>query len=54
MLIRSAKANANTAGVRVAGAVAGTLILLLVLLALVRPEMMGMATVHKLMAATGL
>ena len=54
MLTRPARANANTVGIRVACAVAGTLLLLLFLLALVRPEMMGMAAVHKLMSAMGL
>ena len=48
-----AKANANMVGVRVAGAVAGVLVLLLTLLAIVRPEMMGMAGMHKLMSAMG-
>ena len=37
-----AKARPDLAGIRVAGAVAGTLVLLLALLAIVRPEMMGM------------
>ena len=49
-----AKANPNTVGVRVAGVVAGTLVLLLALLAIVRPEMMGMAAIHRLMSAMGL
>lgn len=38
-------------GLRVAGAVAGTLALLLGLLALVRPDMMSMAVLHHLMSA---
>ena len=54
MLIHPAKANANTVGVRIIGVVGGTLLLLLVLLALVRPEMMSMATLHMLMSAAGL
>ncbi len=54
MLTHTAKANASTVGVRIAGAVAGTLVLLLVLLALVRPEMMSMAMLHKLMSAVDL
>ena len=54
MLIHSAKANANTVRIRIMGAVDGTLLLLLSLLALVRPEMMGMATLHMLMSAAGL
>ena len=49
-----AKASANMVGVRVAGVVAGTLILLLALLAIVRPEMMSMAVLHNLMSAMGL
>ena len=49
MLTHPAKASANTVGVRVAGVVAGTPVLLLALLAIVRPEMM-----HKLMSAAGL
>ena len=54
MLIHSAKANTNTVGIRIVSVIAGTLILLLALLAIVRPEMMGMATVHRLMSAVGL
>ena len=54
MLTHPAKAGANTVALRVAGAVAGTLVLLLALLAVVRPEMMSMAMVHKLMSAVGL
>jgi len=54
MLTHPAKASANAAGIRVAGVVAGTLVLLLALLAIVRPEMMGMAMMHKLMVAVGL
>ncbi len=54
MLLNPARSSANSVGIRVAGVVAGTLILLLVLLAIVRPEMMGMATLHKLMSAMGL
>ncbi len=53
MLTHPAKASANAAGIRVAGVVAGTLVLLLALLAFVRPEMMGITTMHKLMAAVG-
>ena len=51
MLTYPAKASANTVGLRVAGA--GTLVLLLALLAIVRPEMMGMAMVHRLVSAVG-
>ncbi len=51
MMIHSAKASANVVGLRVAGAVAGTLAVLLALLAVVRPEMMGM--LHRLMSAAG-
>jgi len=59
MMIHSAKPNsaeagANLAGLRVAGVAAGTLVLLLALLAIVRPEMMGMAMLHRLMSAAGL
>ena len=54
MLSQPAKTGANTVAFRVAGAVAGTLVLLLALLAIVRPEMMGMAAVHRLMSAMGL
>ncbi len=54
MLLRPAKANANAVGIRIVAVVGGTLVLLLVLLALVRPEMMSMATLHKLMSAAGL
>jgi len=59
MMIHSAKANsakagANATGLRVAGAIVGTLVLLLALLAIVRPEMMSMAMLHKLMSAVGL
>lgn len=53
MLTYPAKASANTVGLRVAGAAAGTLVLLLALLAIVRPEMMGMAMVHRLVSAVG-
>ena len=53
MLTHPAKASANAAGIRGAGGVAGTLVLLLALLAFVRPEMMGITTMHKLMAAVG-
>jgi hypothetical protein len=44
----------HLAGIRVASAVAGTLLLLLILLAIVRPEMMGMAMLHKLISAAWL
>jgi len=54
MLTNPARSSANSVGIRVAGVVAGTLILLLVLLAIVRPEMMGMQMVHRLMSAVGL
>ena len=54
MLTRPIKASANTVGIRIAVAVGGTLILLLALLAIVRPEMMGMAMVHRLMSVMGL
>ena len=53
MLIYPAKANATTVSVRIMGAVGGTFLLLLALLALVRPGMMSMATLHMLMSATG-
>jgi len=49
-----AKASANLVGVRIVGVVAGTLILLLALLAIVRPKMMSMAALHSLMSAMGL
>jgi putative effector of murein hydrolase LrgA (UPF0299 family) len=49
-----ANARANMVGLRVAGVVAGALILLLALLAIVRPEMMSMAAVHRLMSAMSL
>jgi hypothetical protein len=39
---------------RIAGAVAGALVLMLVLLAIVRPDMMSMAMVHTVMSAVGL
>ena len=54
MSMHSARAGANAVGFRVAGAVAGTLVLLLALLAIARPEMMGMAMLHKLTSAVGL
>ncbi len=54
MQINPAKASATNVGFRVAGVVAGTLVLLLAVLAIVRPEMMSMAAVHKLMSAIGL
>lgn len=54
MPMHSAKTSANSAGVRVAGAVVGTLALLLALLAIVRPETMGMAAMRDLMSAAGL
>jgi hypothetical protein len=54
MLIHPAMANANTVGIRIIGAVGGTLLLLLGLLALVRPEMTSMTTLHMLMSAAGL
>ena len=41
-------------GLRIAAAVAGTLVLLLALLAIMRPEMMGIAMLHRLMSAAGL
>jgi len=47
-------ASPSHVGLRVTGAVFGALILLLTLLAIVRPEMMGMAMLHKLMSAAGL
>ena len=40
---------ANQVGFRIAASVGGALALILVLLAIVRPEMMGMASVAKLM-----
>ena len=54
MSTQSATAGANAVGLRVAGAVAGALVLLLAVLAIVRPEMMSMAMLHKLMSAVGL
>ena len=54
MLTLPAKASANMVGILVAGVIAGTLVLLLALLAIVRPEMMGMVAMHRLMAAMGL
>lgn len=53
MLTHPAKASASAAGIRVAGVAAGTLVLLLILLAIVRPETMGMAMLHNLMSAVG-
>ncbi len=54
MLVHPAKSSPGTVGIRVAGVVAGTLVLLLVLLAIVRPEMVSMAALHGLMSAMGL
>jgi len=54
MLIHPARASANAVGMRIAGVIAVALALLLALLAIVRPEMMGMAMVHRLMSAVGL
>ena len=54
MLSPNAKAFYGQPGLRVAAAVAGTLVLLLALLAIVRPEMMDMAMLHRLMSAAGL
>ena len=54
MLSPDAKAFHGQPGLRVAAAVAGTLVLLLALLAIVRPEMMGMAMLRRLMSAAGL
>ena len=51
---RPARAGLNAVGLRVAGVIAGALVLLLALLAIVRPEMMSMAMMHKLMSAVGL
>lgn len=47
----NAKIFRDQPGLRVAGAVAATLALLLGVLAIVRPEMMGMATLHQLLSA---
>ena len=52
MLIQPVTASANLVGLRVGGVVIGTLALLLVLLALIRPET-GMALMHMVMSATG-
>ncbi len=52
MLIQPVTAGANLVGLRIGGAIAGTLALLLVLLALIRPEM-GMAMLHTVMSAAG-
>lgn len=54
MLPPNAKTFCGQPGLRVAAAVAGTLVLMLALLAIVRPEMMGMAMLHRLMSASGL
>ena len=54
MLSPNAKAFYGQPGLRVAAAVAGTLVLLLTLLAIVRPEMMDMTMLHRLMSAAGL
>ena len=54
MLLHPAKANANAVGIRIIGVIGGTLFLLIAILALVRPEMMSMATLHMLMSAAGL
>ena len=54
MLVDPAKSSPGVVGIRVAGVVAGTLVLLLVLLAIVRPEMMSMATLYEMMSAMGL
>jgi hypothetical protein len=52
MLIQPAKPSANLVGLRIGGAIAGTLVLLLALIALIRPEM-GMAMLHSVMSAAG-
>ncbi len=49
MMTPSAVTPANQVGLRIAVSVGGALALILVLLAIVRPEMMGMASVAKLM-----
>lgn len=49
MLTPSAETPASRTGLRVAASVGGALVMFLVLLAIVRPEMMGMASVAKLM-----
>ncbi len=54
MPMHPAKASMTNVGFRVVGVVAGTLALLLAVLAIVRPEVMSMAAVHKLMSAIGL
>ncbi len=54
MLTHPAKASANTVDTRVAGVAAGTLILLLALFSIVRPEMMDITMVHTLISALGL
>ena len=54
MPIYPAKSNPGMVGIRIAGVIAGTLVLLLALLAIVRPEMMGTEALHKLMSAMGL
>lgn len=52
MLIQPAKASASLTGLRVGGVIAGTLLLLLAVAALIRPEM-GMAMLHSVMSAAG-
>ena len=54
MPVYPAKSSPGLVGIHVAGVIAGTLVLLLALLAIVRPEMMGMAALHELMSAMGL
>lgn len=54
MTIRPAIGRNHLAGIRVASAVAGTLLLLLTLLAIAPPGMMGMAMLHKLTSAAWL
>jgi len=53
MSMHPARASMTNVGFRVTGVVAGTLVLLLAVLAIVRPEMMSMAAMHKLMSAIG-
>lgn len=55
MLTHPAKASATIVGLQLAGPVAGTLVLLLALLATMRPEMMmSMTAIPRLMSAVGL
>lgn len=54
MTIHPAVGANHLVGLRIASTVTGTLLLLLILLATLRPEMMSMAALHTLMTAAGL